>query len=129
MKIFKQWKYTTRYNNYQRTRRQLASKMVFTRPVFTQKYMPLVQRSNEIRFLNFLEIKKETYYGKHQQFTIEERCEIAVRKSKEKLKKMLQEIEMILKALKEEIVADDERYNHEMSEIHVNKVITAKGNH
>lgn len=65
MKVFKRWRYTVRNMSYQKTRRKLAENMIFSKPIFVERFKNLVARQNEVRFLEFAEIKTNTHYGKH----------------------------------------------------------------
>lgn len=64
MKNFKRWRYTVRARCYERNRQKLAQSFIFARPMLAQRFMPIIERTNKARFLNFLEIKQGVVYGK-----------------------------------------------------------------
>ena len=66
MKIIKRWRYTVRSRCYERNRERLAKNFIFARPMFAEQFKPIVSRTNEARFLQFLEIKPGIVYGKLQ---------------------------------------------------------------
>jgi len=51
MKLFKQWKYTMRWNAYQRKREKLMETYFFAKPIFSQTFTEFIPRVNAIRAL------------------------------------------------------------------------------
>ena len=110
MKVFKRWKYTMRARVYLKCRQKLADNFIFSRPIFVERFKPIVEKINEARFLQFIEITAGAQYGKHQQFTLEDRCAKCVKESKAKLEKHLTGIKKSMEQLKDEIEVDDKNY-------------------
>ena len=67
MKVFKRWRYTARGRHYQQCRDALAHNFMFAKPVFSERFMPLISKINETRFLQPIVIEYPQQYGKHQQ--------------------------------------------------------------
>jgi hypothetical protein len=57
MRLFKQWKYIMRKNVYARTRKRLAENLIFSKPIFSEKYPELIGNINSMRGLPLVEIK------------------------------------------------------------------------
>ena len=123
MKNFKRWRYTARASAFRKAREKLSHNFIFSRPIFVERFMPIVDKINETRFLQFIEISAGVQYGKHQQFTLEERCQKCVKESKTKLDQLLSQIKVILENLKEEIELDDENYKKAIKQQRVNEMI------
>ena len=75
-----------------------------------ERFKPIIEKINEARFLQFIEINAGVQYGKHQQFTLEDRCAKCVKESKAKLEKHLTGIKKSMENLKDEIETDDSNY-------------------
>jgi len=129
LKTFKRWRYTCRARCYERNRKRLAQNFVFARPMLAERFMPVVERINEARFFNFLEIKEGVVYGKLQQCNLEQRCEQSCRESKAKLQEILTQIKSILISLKEQIDTDDKNFTRAIKEAEVEKMLKNKSNH
>ena len=43
----------------------MAHNFIFSRPIFVERFMPVVEKINETRFLQFIEISAGVQYGKH----------------------------------------------------------------
>ena len=50
---------------YRKCRAKLANNFIFSRPIFVERFKPIVEKINEVRFLNFIEISAGVQYGKH----------------------------------------------------------------
>ena len=127
MKVFKRWRYTTRNRVFARNRQKLADNFIFARPIFAENFKELTQVSNSVRFLNYIEIKSGLIYGKHQQFTIEERCSKCCKDSKLKMQTILKQIRQSLEKLKQKITADEESFERTLKHIMVDKMLRNKG--
>ena len=119
MKSFKQWRHTMRQSYYNRTRAQLAQNFIFSKPIFVQRLKPLITKINETRFIELIEIRSKTIYGKGQQFTLQERCEKCLKISRETLHKVLVDVRQELEDLKKEIQNDDISYLKAVKNHHV----------
>lgn len=75
-----------------------------------ERYQPLVEKVNETKFIELVEIRRKTVYGQGQQFKLDERCEKCVETSKQALKGILTDVRGQLESLKTEIVQDDSNY-------------------
>ena len=56
MKNFKRWRYAARSSAFKKARDKLAHNFIFSRPIFVERFMPIVEKINETRFLQFIEI-------------------------------------------------------------------------
>lgn len=74
---------------------------------------------NETRFIELVEIRSKTIYGKGQQFTLQERCEKCLKLSKETLHNVLVDVRKELEDLKKEIQDDDINYLKTLKNFHV----------
>ena len=129
MKNFKRWRYTVRARCYERNRQRLAQNFIFARPMLAQRFKPVIERTNQARFLNFIEIKEGVVYGKLQQFNLEQRCQQCCKESKTTLQQILTEIKQILTTLKQEIDEDDKNFIKAIKHAEVEKMLKNKSNH
>lgn len=129
MKVIKRWRYTVRARCYERNRQRLAQNFIFARPMFADRFKPIVERTNKARFMQFLEIKENVTYGKLQQCNLEQRCEQCCKESKATLAQLLTEIKDILTKLKNEIEIDDKSFVRAIKEAEVEKMLKNKSNH
>jgi len=65
LKNFKHWRHSMRQSYYTRTRLELAKNFIFAKPIFTERYLPLVEKINETRFIELVEIRRKTVYGEN----------------------------------------------------------------
>lgn len=112
MKVFKAWRYSARARHYNQCRAALAHNFMFAKPVFSERFMPLVTKINETRFLQPIVIEYPQQYGKHQQYTIEERCETACANSTKALENQLTDIKRLLHELKRFIQQDERDFEN-----------------
>jgi hypothetical protein len=54
-------------------REKLARNLIWSKPQFAKGYAIISEKLNELKNLKFIEIRKNTIYGKKQQSTLEEK--------------------------------------------------------
>jgi hypothetical protein len=48
-----------------KTRQKLAQNFIFAKPIFMERFQPLVEKMNETKFLELVEIRRKTIYGEN----------------------------------------------------------------
>jgi hypothetical protein len=104
MKTFKQWKYIMKWNAYTRKREQLANSFHLAKPIFAERYDKMIPHLNNVRTLQFVDIKPNVTYGNKQQLILGEKCLDMVHVSKGILANDLRELKRVLEELKAEIL-------------------------
>jgi hypothetical protein len=92
LKIFKQWKFNTKYNRYLRSREQLCRHLVPSKPQFSEGFMMITTAINEIKDLKFIEVKKSWIFARKQQSLVEKTEKVDIIKSQGDLSKILHRI-------------------------------------
>ncbi len=65
LKNFKHWRHSMRQSYYMKTRQKLAQNFIFAKPIFMERFQPLVEKMNETKFLELVEIRRKTIYGEN----------------------------------------------------------------
>ena len=107
LKTFKQWKYSSRYNRYLRTRANLCKNLVSSKPQFSEAFGLIVIALNEIKDLKFLEIKKNAVFARKQQSLLEKWEKVDIIKALADLQRLLLKITNYLTQLKTTIQKSD----------------------
>ena len=84
----------------------------------------MIPHLNNVRTLQFVDIKLNISYGNKQQLILEEKCLDMVHISKGILANNLKELKRVLEELKAEILADDRRYELAIKERKMMEIIS-----
>lgn len=113
LKVFKQWKYNTKYSRYLRNREILCKHLVPSKPQFAQSFMMVTMAINEIKDLKLIEVKKSYIFARKQQSIVEKTEKVDIIKSQADLSKILHRIKNILQTTRNSIQKDDSRLDDE----------------
>jgi len=128
LRFFSQWKIVMRINTYERRRKRLAQNYIFSKPIFAEYYGKVVPSMNALRDLSLVEIQPNVTYGKKQQSTLEEKCAAVLEQNRAAMEALLGSVKGFMIELKNEICADDERFEDEIKDAKVQEMVTQKHN-
>ena len=83
---------------------------------------------NSIRDLSLIEIQPGAAYGKKSQSTLEDKCKVVLETNRRKMEGLLTAVKDFMIELKQDILADDERFEDDINEAKVQEMVKNKRN-
>ena len=106
----------------------LAENFIFAKPVFSERFSQLIPAMNSISDLSLVEIQPGASYGKKSQAqsSLEEKCKAVLDQNRAQMETLLLSVKDTMTELRKDIIADDERFEHDIKEAKVREMVKNK---